>query len=74
LRKTRHRGVAGVGWMFTLAAAAYNLRMRTQTVVTTSTHAKLSAADTTLTRSNSDDYGIMQTEKLVTTRAFSAVC
>src|SRR5215468_84684 len=30
LRKTRHRGVPGVGWMFTLALAAYNLvRMRT---------------------------------------------
>ena len=29
LRKTRHRGVPGVGWMFTLALAAYNLvRMR----------------------------------------------
>lgn len=25
MRKTRHRGVARVGWMFTLAAAAYNL-------------------------------------------------
>ena len=25
LRKTRHRGVARVGWMFTFAAAAYNL-------------------------------------------------
>jgi transposase len=25
LRKTRHRGVARVGWMFTLSAAAYNL-------------------------------------------------
>jgi transposase len=25
LRKTRHRGTARVGWMFTLAAAAYNL-------------------------------------------------
>jgi transposase len=25
LRKTRHRGVARVGWMFTLTAAAYNL-------------------------------------------------
>ncbi len=35
-RKTRHRGVARVGWMFTFAAAAYNLvRMRTLTVVTT---------------------------------------
>ena len=30
LRKVRHRGRARVGWMFTLAAAAYNLvRMRT---------------------------------------------
>jgi IS5 family transposase len=29
LRKTRHRGVARVGWMFTFALAAYNLvRMR----------------------------------------------
>ena len=29
LRKTRHRGKARVGWMFTFAAAAYNLvRMR----------------------------------------------
>jgi hypothetical protein len=28
--KTRHRGVARVGWMFTFALAAYNLvRMRT---------------------------------------------
>ena len=36
LRKTRHRGVARVGWMFTFAAAAYNLvRMRTLTVITT---------------------------------------
>jgi transposase len=25
LRKTRHRGIARVGWMFTLAATAYNL-------------------------------------------------
>jgi hypothetical protein len=25
LRKTRHRGTALVGWMFTLAAAAYNV-------------------------------------------------
>jgi transposase len=32
LRKVRHRGRARVGWMFTLAAAAYNLvRMRTLT-------------------------------------------
>ena len=30
MRKTRHRGVQRVGWMFTFAAAAYNLvRMRT---------------------------------------------
>ena len=30
LRKVRHRGRARVGWMFTMAAAAYNLvRMRT---------------------------------------------
>jgi transposase len=30
LRKTRHRGLARVGWMFTCAAAVYNLvRMRT---------------------------------------------
>ncbi len=29
LRKTRHRGGGRVGWMFTFAAAAYNLvRMR----------------------------------------------
>jgi IS5 family transposase len=29
LRKTRHRGVARVGWMFSFALAAYNLvRMR----------------------------------------------
>ena len=29
LRKTRHRGVARVGWMYTFALAAYNLvRMR----------------------------------------------
>ena len=26
LRKTRHRGTRRVGWMFTLALAAYNLR------------------------------------------------
>lgn len=25
LRKARHRGLARVGWMFTLTAAAYNL-------------------------------------------------
>jgi transposase len=36
LRKTRHRGVARVGWMFTFAAAAYNLvRMRNLTAVAT---------------------------------------
>jgi hypothetical protein len=30
LRKTRHRGVSRVSWVFTFAAAAYNLvRMRT---------------------------------------------
>ena len=30
LRKTRHRGTERVGWMFTLAMAAYDLvRMRT---------------------------------------------
>ena len=29
LRKTRHRGVRRVGWVFTFTAAAYNLvRMR----------------------------------------------
>jgi len=29
MRKTRHKGVERVGWMFTLTAAAYNLvRMR----------------------------------------------
>jgi IS5 family transposase len=34
LRKTRHRGVFKVGWVFTFAAAAYNLvRMRNLTVV-----------------------------------------
>jgi transposase len=34
LRKTRHRGVARVGWMFTLAAAVFNLvRMRTLAAV-----------------------------------------
>ena len=33
-RKTRHRGVARVGWLFTFAAAAYNLvRMRTLAAV-----------------------------------------
>ena len=33
LRKTRHRGIERVGWMFTLTAAAYNLvRMRNLTV------------------------------------------
>jgi hypothetical protein len=25
MRKTRHRGLAGVGWIFTLANTAYNL-------------------------------------------------
>jgi len=36
LRKTRHRGVARVGWMFTLAAAAYNLvRIRNLTAIAT---------------------------------------
>jgi transposase len=36
LRKTRYRGVGRVGWIFTFAAAAYNLvRMRTLTVVPT---------------------------------------
>jgi hypothetical protein len=34
LRKTRHHGVMRVGWMFTFAAAVYNLvRMRTLAVV-----------------------------------------
>jgi transposase len=34
LRKTRHRGMARVGWMFTFAAAVYNLvRMRTLVAV-----------------------------------------
>jgi transposase len=34
LRKTRHRGVARVGWMFAFAAAVYNLvRMRTLAAV-----------------------------------------
>jgi transposase len=34
LRKTRHRGVARVGWVFTFAAAVYNLvRMRTLAAV-----------------------------------------
>jgi transposase len=34
LRKTRHRGLARVGWMFTFAAAVYNLvRMRTLAAV-----------------------------------------
>ena len=34
LRKTRHRGVRKVGWMFTFAAAAYNLvRMRNLTTL-----------------------------------------
>jgi hypothetical protein len=31
LRQLRHRGLERVGWVFTLAAAAYNLvRMRTR--------------------------------------------
>ena len=35
MRKTRHKGVARVGWMFTLAAAAYNLvRIRNLTPAT----------------------------------------
>jgi hypothetical protein len=34
LWKTRHRGVARVSWMFTCAAAVYNLvRIRTLSVV-----------------------------------------
>jgi hypothetical protein len=34
LRKTRHHGVVRVGWMFTFAAAVYNLvRMRTLAAV-----------------------------------------
>jgi IS5 family transposase len=34
LRKTRHRGMARVGWMFTCAAAVYNLvRLRTLAAV-----------------------------------------
>jgi hypothetical protein len=34
LRKTRHPGMARVGWMFTFAAAVYNLvRMRTLVAV-----------------------------------------
>jgi hypothetical protein len=34
LRKTRHRGVARVGWMFTVAAAVSNLvRLRTLAAV-----------------------------------------
>ena len=34
LRKTRHRGIFKVGWVFTFAAAAYNLvRMRNLAVV-----------------------------------------
>jgi len=34
LRKTRHRGVERVGWIFTFAAAVYNLvRMRTLAAV-----------------------------------------
>ena len=36
LRKTRHRGAARVGWIFTLAAAAYNLvRIRNLTALAT---------------------------------------
>jgi IS5 family transposase len=36
LRKTRHRGIARVGWIFTFAAAAYNLvRMRNLLPMTT---------------------------------------
>jgi len=36
LRKTRHRGVSRVGWIFTLAAAAYNLvRIRNLAAVAT---------------------------------------
>jgi transposase len=36
MRKTRHRGVLRVGWMFTFAAAVYNLvRIRNLTEVTT---------------------------------------
>jgi IS5 family transposase len=36
LRQTRHRGVARAGWMFTFAAAAYNLvRIRNLTAVAT---------------------------------------
>ena len=34
LRKTRHRGIFKVGWVFTFAAAAYNLvRMRNLAMV-----------------------------------------
>ena len=34
LRKTRHRGVRRVGWMFTFAATVYNLvRLRNLTMV-----------------------------------------
>ena len=34
LRKTRHRGLARVGWMLTFAAAVYNrVRMRTLVAV-----------------------------------------
>jgi Transposase DDE domain len=36
LRKTRHRGADRVGWVFTFAAAAYNLmRMRNLVLVAT---------------------------------------
>ena len=39
LRKTRHRGIARVGWTFTFAAAAYNLvRMRNLLPVAFSPH------------------------------------
>ena len=38
LRKTRHRGVRRVGWMFTFAPAAYNLvRIRNLTWVSAAT-------------------------------------
>ena len=36
LRKTRHRGVARVGWVFTFAAAAYNL-LRIRNLITLAT-------------------------------------
>src|SRR5271163_2793743 len=46
LRKTRHRGADRVGWMFTFAAAAYNLvRMRTLLpIATCSEHQNLPGA------------------------------